>query len=146
MENRLFKHLIEENVKKLGFEKLKTSFFKESEDALVFLIPRKSGYSNTYYLRMKVELKPIKADFDRYEFIKHDVANITMSVDGDNRELFDLENGITDLERTRLLEEFFKTKVAFWVNKMLNKESIIELYQKENFFLLPNTRSKLGIE
>lgn len=130
---------------KLNFEKLKTAFFRESDDTLVFLIPRKSGYSNSYYLRLKVSLKPAEKNFDKIEFIKHDVGDIMMSIDVDNKELFDLENDLTDVERTAKLEVFFKTNVDLWVNNMLSKRKIVELHQKENFFLLPYAKSKLGL-
>lgn len=145
MENKIFKKLIETNAKKLHFEKLKTAFLRESDDALVFLIPRKSGYSNLYYLRLKVVLKPAEKNFDKIEFIKHDVGDITMSIDVDNKELFDLENDLTDVERTEKMEVFFKTSVDLWVNNMLSKRKIVELYEKESFFLLRYTKSKLGL-
>ena len=145
MENKIFKQLIETNARKLNFEKLKTAFVRESDDALVFLIPRKSGYSNLYYLRLKVALKPAEKNFDKFEFIKHDVGDIMMSIDLDNKELFDLENDLTDVERTERVEIFFKSNVDLWVNNMLSKKRIVELHQKENFFLLPYAQSKLGL-
>lgn len=145
MENKVFKQLIEANSKKLKFAKFKTSFFRESEDAQVFLIPRKSGYSNYYYLRLKVVLKPIEQDFDKNEFIKHDVADILLSLDSDNRELFDLENELSDPERTRKMEDFFSNAVDLWVNRMLSKKDIIDLHHNGNFFVLPYTMEKLGL-
>ncbi len=145
MENKHFKKLIEENAKKIGFQKLKTSFFKESDDTLVFLIPRKSGYSNSYYLRLKVEIKPIEYNFDFSEYIRHDVGDIIMSIDTDMRELFDLENDLADSERIEKMEEFFKGKVDSLVKIMLSKEKIIESRQNDNLFILPNTKTKLGL-
>jgi len=145
MENKHFKKLIEENIKKIGFQKLKTAFFKESDDTLVFLVPRKSGYSNLYYLRLKVELKPIEYNFVFSEYIRHDVADILMSIDTDMRELFDLENDLVDSERIEKMEEFFKGKVDTLVSIMLSKEKIINLSQNDDLFILPNTKTKLGL-
>ena len=71
MENKIFKQLIETNAKKLNFEKLKTAFLKESDSAFVILIPRKSGHSNTYYLRLKVALKPAEQNFDKIGIYLH---------------------------------------------------------------------------
>ena len=55
---------------KLKLGKFKTAYFTESEDSLVFLILRKSGYSKKYYLRVKVELKPTEENFKEEKIAK----------------------------------------------------------------------------
>ena len=146
MELKEFKDLIEMNCQKLHLEKYKTAYFSESEDSIVFLILRRSGYSSKYYLRLKTTLKPLEKEFDQKEFIKHDISDIILSIDSESPDLFDLENHITDSERREKMEKFFANNVANWIMSMLSKESILEKHRNENLFLLPYTKSKLWLK
>ena len=146
MDTKIFKKAFAENCKALNLEKFKTSFFIESNDSIVFLILRKSGYSTTYYLRVKTDLKPLEEDFDREKYIKHDICDIFLSIDTELLELFDLENELSNELRLEKMQVFFKNNVANWIEILLSKQKIIEVFTKENYFLLPYTKSKLGIE
>ncbi|APS40158.1 MULTISPECIES: hypothetical protein [unclassified Salegentibacter] len=146
MQSKEFKKLVESNSQKLNLEKYKTAFYAESEDSIVFLILRRSGYSSKYYLRLKTEIKPFKNDLDKEEFVKHDIADILLSLDSESPEIFDLENSLTDSERSEKMENFFTTTVKEWINNMLSKKSISDKHNYENLFLLPYTKSKLGFK
>ncbi|MEP6262828.1 MAG: hypothetical protein ABJ092_14725 [Gillisia sp.] len=146
MESKDFKELIERNFQKLNLEKYKTSYYSESEDSIVFLILRSSGYSNKYYLRLKTELKPLEKEFDKKEFIKHDISDILLSLDSESPEIFDLENQLPDYERREKVEEFFSNNVAKWISSMLSKTSILDKHNQENLFLFPYTKLKLGLK
>ena len=144
MESKEFRELIERNSKKLQLEKYKTTYYTESADSIVFLILVKSNYSKNYYLRLKTEIKPLEKDFDKKDFIKHDISDILVSLDSESPEIFDLENHLTDFERGEKMNKFFANNVEHWIKAMLSKESIIEKTKKENMVLLPYTKSKLG--
>ena len=139
MESKDFRELIERNSKKLQLEKFKTTYYIESADSIVFLILVKSNYSKKYYLRLKTEIKPLEKDFDKEDFIKHDIADILVSLDSESPEIFDLENNLTDFERSEKMNQFFADYVEQWIKAMLSKESIIDKYNKEDLFLLPYT-------
>src|SRR5690606_13432973 len=128
------------------FGQLKTGFVLEGDDSAVFLILRRSAWSRYYYLRLKVELKPFEADFDKLAYTKHDLGDVMMSLDSEHSELFDLENELSDPERTKRLDSFFDTIVKQWISDMLVKRRIIELHQSGRLSLLPFVKSKLGIE
>lgn len=146
MEVKFFKNLIVENCKNLKLEKFKTSFYYESNDSIIFIILRKSGYSTKYYLRIKTEIKPFENNFDKAEFIKHDICDILLSLDSENPEIFDLENNVSDNERTEKINLFFKNNVTKWIKILEDKEKIKSEFTKNNFFLLPYTKQKLGLE
>ena len=146
MEIKDFKNLFEYNCKNLNLEKFKTTFFSESNDSLVFLILIKSKYSNKYYLRIKTQIKPLENGFKKEEFIKHDISNILISIDSECFEIFDLENQMTDVERIQKMEVFFTNNVTNWIKIFSNKISIIEKFTEDNLFLLPYTKSKLGMK
>lgn len=146
METKDFKKLFEHNCENLNLEKFKTAFFTESNDSVVFLILRKSSYSKKYYFRVKTHIKPLENSFDKNEFIKHDISNILLSLDSEYLEIFDLENQLTDLERRQKMKEFFINNVANWIKILLSKNAIIEKFTEDNLFLLPYTKSKLGMK
>lgn len=145
MDSKIFKNKIEKNLKNLSFEKFKTSFFKESNDSIIFIILRKSGYSNKYYFRVKVNLKPLNSDFDKTEFIKHDIAEIMLSLDSENLEIFDLDNNMSDDKRNHEIENFFQINLKSWFRILFHKDKIIEQFENNNLFLLPYTKAKLGL-
>ena len=146
MESKDFRELIERNSQKLQLEKYKTTYYTESADSIVFLILVKSNYSEKYYLRLKTEIKPFEKDFDKEDFIKHDISDILLSLDSESPEIFDLENDLTDFERSEKMNQFFADNVEQWIKPMLSKESIIAKCNKEDLFLLPYTKSKLGLK
>ena len=146
MESKEFKKLIDDYSEQLNLEKYNTAYFKESEDSIVFLILRKSGYSTKYYLRLKTQIKPFGVEFDKKEFIKHDVSDVILSLDSEAPELFDLERHFLDNERSKKLKQFFDKNVKNWIDIMLSKKSIINKFNQENMFLLPYTKSKLGLK
>lgn len=145
MESKDFKELIEENSQKLQLEKYKTAYYTENVDSIVFLILIRSRYSTKYYLRLKTEIKPLVKCFDKKEFIKHDISDILVSLDSESPEIFDLENHLTDSERSEKMKEFFVNIVEKWIKALLSKKSILDKYNEGNLFLLPNTKSKLGL-
>ncbi|PKD20001.1 hypothetical protein APR41_15110 [Salegentibacter salinarum] len=146
MESKDFRELIERNSKKLQLEKYKTTYYTESADSIVFLVLIKSNYSKNYYLRLKTEIKPLEKDFNKEDFIKHDISDILVSLDSESPEIFDLENHLTDFERGEKMNKFFANNVEQWIKAMLSKESIIEKSNKEDLVLLPYTKSKLGLK
>lgn len=145
MEVKIFKKLFDENCKKLGFEKFKTTYFKENDDSIIFLILRKSGYSTKYYLRVKVNLKPLEENFNKSEFIKHDISDILLSLDSELPEIFDLESNISDDERILKINIFFDNNVKSWIKILKNKDSIKSEFLQKNHYLLPYTKEKLNI-
>jgi len=146
METKKFKEIFEENCRKLNLEKFKTSFFIESEDSIIFLILRKSGFSKKYYLRVKVALKPIESNFEKAEFIKHDISEIFLSLETESPEIFDLENQLLDSERLIKMQSFFLKNVENWIKILSSKSLIIENFNKEKLSLLPYTKNKIGVE
>lgn len=141
-----FRKLFEDNCKRINLEKFKTSFYIESNDSIVFLILRKSSYSSKYYLRIKTNLKPIENNFDKNEFIKHDISDIILSIDSLSPEIFNLENQLNDFDRNKKMFDFYSNEVDMWIQIFLNKNSIIEYHKKGNLFLLPHTKTKLNLQ
>ena len=146
METKKFKALIERNSGKINLEKCYTAFCSESKDSIVFLILRKSGYSNKYYLRLKAAIKPLENGFEKKEYIKHDVGEIILSIDSESPELFDLGYEMADSERAVKLDEFFANRVQQWIKVLLSKDSIIDKFTQDDLFLLPYTKQKLGLK
>jgi len=146
MDTTTFKQKIKIEAENIGFKKFKNSFTVETKDSLIFLIPRKSGYSNKYYLRVKVELKPYNEEFNQDKYIRHDAGDVMLSLDSEHPKIFDLTNDISDLERSNSLEIFFRENVKSWINILSEKERIINYYRSGKLFLLPYTKNKIGIE
>ena len=145
MEPKGFKELIKRNLQNLQLTKYKSAYYAESEESIVFLILRRSGYSNKYYLRLKTEIKPLENSFDKEDFIKHDVSDILLSLDSKSPEIFDLENDLTDSERGKKMQDFFDHTVKKYIKTMLSKKSIHDKQKQENLVLLPSTKTKLGL-
>ncbi|MCB0380681.1 MAG: hypothetical protein KDD24_05440, partial [Flavobacteriales bacterium] len=80
------------------------------------------------------------------EWIKHDVAHIMQGPSAEFTDIFDLENQMTDLERTQKMEKLFSTYINPLTNKILTRTGIIELNITEDFFLLPAVKTELGIK
>ena len=146
MDTKLFRKSFQENCKSLNLEKFKTAFFKESDDSIVFLILRKSGYSTKYYLRVKIALKPLENNFSKEEYIKHDISDILLSLDSDLPEIFDLENNLSDELRLEKMKHFFENNISDWLEVLVDKQKIINVFVKKDYFLLPYTKEKLGIK
>ena len=119
MELKIFRELIDRNFQKLQLEKYKTSYYRESADSIVFLILVKLNYSKKYYLRLKAEIKPLEKDFDKEDFIKHDISDVLMSLDSESPEIFDLENNLTDSERREKMNQFFADNVEQWIKAII---------------------------
>ena len=131
-----------------GFESDFGAWFKESDEVILALILRKSSYSKLYYLRINLNLKSaFGKTFQREkEWIKHDVAHIMQGPSAEFTGIFDLENQLTDLERTQKMEKLFSTYINQLTNKILTRTGIIELNKTEDFFLLPAVKTELGIK
>jgi hypothetical protein len=145
MNALVFKQKIKEEAEKIGYKKFKNSFFKEGEDSMIFMIPRKSGYSNKYYLRIKTQLKPLGPDFVKDKYIKHDVSDILLSLDCEDPETFDLDNNMEDSVRLEKLEFFFLNNVSGWTRILFEKNRIIEKYHEKELFLTPFIKNKIGL-
>ncbi len=144
MENKIFKSIVDENIKKIGFEKKLGAWLKETQETIIALILRKSGYSNYYYLRIKVNIKPFNEEIDK-EWIKHDIADILFSFDSDHKILFNLENNLNDQDRQQKLISTIQNVLKEICLNLSSKDRIIELAKKKEVFLLPYTKEKLGI-
>lgn len=147
MDSKTFRNIIDKNSQEIGFLSKWNAWIKESDETTIALILRKSGYSNSYYLRIKINLadsENIKPEIDK-NWIKHDVAEILLSFDSNHLDLFDLENNLSDDTRENDLNEIFRTELKQLIKKLSSKSGIIEWAKKEDMFLLPYTKSKLGL-
>ncbi len=147
MDSKTFRNIIDKNSQEIGFLSKWNAWIKESDETTIALILRKSGYSNSYYLRIKINLSDsenIKPEIDK-NWIKHDVAEILLSFDSNHLDLFDLENNIRDETREIKLQEIFLTELKQLTERLSSKSGIIDWVKKEKVFLLPYTKSKLGL-
>jgi len=109
MDSKNFRKIIDTYLQEIGFLRKWNAWIKETEETTIALILRKSGYSNSYYLRIKINLtdsENIKPVIDK-GWIKHDVADILLSFDSNHQDLFDLDNDIIDDKRKNKLEKIF---------------------------------------
>ncbi len=147
MDSKIFRNIIDKYSQEIGFQRKWNAWIKETEETTIALILRKSGYSNSYYLRIKINLSDsenIKPEIDK-NWIKHDVADILLSFDSNHLDLFDLENNLSDDTRENDLQEIFRTELKQLIEKLSSKKRIMERAKKEGMFLLPYTKSKLGL-
>ena len=78
--------------------------------------------------------------------LKPDIVYNLVKVDSVLVERFDLENLLTDSVRGEKISKLFTNYVEQWIITMLSKESIMNKSNKGNLFLLPYTKSKLGLK
>ena len=148
MDTKEFKKTFNSIALNNGFENDFGAWFKESDDVILALILRKSSYSKLYHLRIKLNFKnAFGQTFQREkEWVKHDIAHILSGPSIEFTDLFDLENQLTDLERTHKLEKLFLTVIIPLINKLLTRNGIIDLNKTGQLFLLPAIKEELGIK
>lgn len=147
MDSKDFRKIIDKDLQEIGLQSKWDAWIKETEETTIALILRKSGYSNSYYLRIKINISDkenIKSEIDK-NWIKHDIADVLLSFDSDYLDLFDLENDLIDDERKNMLNEILNSNLKELIGKLSTKNGIIDYAQKDKLFLLPNAKNKLGI-
>lgn len=147
METTDFKKKFHEIASANGFQSVFGAWFKESDESVVALILRKSNFSRLYYLRIKVNLKNAFGQvFEKNkECVKHDVADIMTGPGQEYAAAFDLENKMGEIERIDELELLFANEINKLTDKVLTRAGIIDLYKKDNLFLLPAIKQELGL-
>jgi hypothetical protein len=147
MDRKIFRNIIDKYSQEIGFQRKWNAWIKETNETTIALILRKSGYSNSYYLRIKINLSDsenIKPEIEK-NWIKHDIAEILLSFDSNHLDLFDLENNLSDDSRENDLQEIFHSELKQLIERLSTKKGIIEWSKMENMFLLPYTKRKLGL-
>ncbi len=148
MEIKELKNIVDSNATKNGFEKLFGAWFKESSETIIALILVKSNYSQTYYLRIKVNLK--KAFGQTYtkdkDWVKHDIAHVLLQPDKKYNNYFDLTNTIKDLDRKEKIEELFFESIVPMTNLALTRQGLIELNKQGKLILFNTVKNELGIK
>ncbi len=148
MDSKEFRKLISDLAIYHGFKKKFGAWFKESNECIIALILRRSGYGNFYYLEIKINLK--KAFGKKYViekgWIKHGFAHVHGGVLPNDNYLLDLDNPIDDLTRFNKLADIFANYLNPFTDKALSRNGIIDLYCKNEISLLPAVKNELGLE
>lgn len=144
MDNKEFRRIINQGIKTLNLKKVGAGWITELNETIIGVILRKSGYGNQYYLILKVNIGT-NEKIDK-EWLKHDVADVLLSIDSENKECFDLENAMFDIERESKLKELMVVNLRMKIEKLSTKKGIVEMFENEGLFLLPNTKEKLSIK
>jgi hypothetical protein len=147
MDTKNFKKVFNDIALDNGFQNNFGAWFKESDETVIALILRKSNFSRLYYLRIKVNLKHAYGQrFNKdKEWVKHDVADLMLGIGKEYDDLFDLEKEIKEEERVERLGELFSNVINQMTDKALTRNGIIELYKRNDLFLLPAVKKELGL-
>ena len=129
MDSKEFKKLFG-YLAKNGFESIFGGWFKESAECIVVLDLQKSNYGNYYELNIKVFIQGLfgKLYIKGKDLVKKDTGDIFIRQPNDYKELFDLDNKISDSEREIMLDELFNVFIVPFTSQMLSKNSIRKSY------------------
>lgn len=147
MENKIFRKTLNTIAKNNGFESVYNGWFRESQECIVSLYLQKSGYSNLYYLNIRIF---VQGFYDKTYIKSKDLDYKEgggifrrQPIEYDNA--FDLENLCSDEKRIEDLQRLFKEFLVPYTDKALSKNGILELYKRQEIFLLPTEKAILGI-
>lgn len=145
MTNQEFKNAFFEVAKKNGFSKAYRGVYKDNVDTWVVLHLQKSNYGNLYYCRYGIY---IKGAFGMCQTITKDMLQDSLGHLGFDepmwaKEIFNLENNMSDEKRLEQMELFFKSHVIPTSESVSKLEEIYELYQSRTLFLLPTVLKEI---
>ncbi len=79
------------------------------------------------------------------KLIKADTGDVFFREPQEYKEFFDLENNLSDSDRTKGIETLFNQYLNLLFEKMNTIEKIKNLYKKGELFLLPAVKDELGL-
>lgn len=139
MTKQELKNTFFEVAKKYDFSKAHGGIYKDNHDTWVVLFLQKSNYSNRYYCIYNIYVKGV---FDMYRTVSKDMFQCSigdLGFDEPNwtKEIFNLENNLSDEKRFEQMELFFEKHVSSTYNKVATLEDILDLHKSKSLFLLP---------
>lgn len=145
MDSKEFKKLFDEIACKYAFEKAYSGWFKSSNECIAVLELQKSSFGNNYYLNIKVFIQGVfnKQYVPNKDLIKSAVGHIMEQIR--DKDFLDLDVTISNDIRKQKLELFFQETVTPFIEKTLQKESIMNLYEEGKLSLLPSIKKELNI-
>lgn len=149
MDKKVFKNLFDEIAQKNGFERAFSVWFKEQDESMVVVDLQRSNYSHFYYVNINVYIqgfwgRTFKKGKD-FNFGDGGAALSTRSPKEYDLAL-DLENKINDQGRKELLEKMFTDFLLPFTKRTSTRSGIIEMYENDNYPLLPAVKKELGIK
>jgi hypothetical protein len=149
MDTKIFRKLIQNKMIGFGFKKAGTSSFILENDELILCITlQKSGYGTLYYLRPKINLKPLKENFNLDTWVKHDFADIISLPDINymNNESFDLEKEMPDELRIEIINKSLDNFIPELLKNYSTRDSIQKQYKKKKFWIGELIKKKLNLK
>jgi hypothetical protein len=145
MENKIFQKLFSQIAQKYEFETAFGGWYKESNECLFVFDLMKSGFENYYQINIKIYINGVFKD--RYIiskfYIKNAIGNINRGEPKEYEKALSLENELTDNEREKSLNEFFRDFLVPFAEKALRREGIKELEHAGEISIMPAVKTEL---
>lgn len=147
------RHLLSKNMNKPEFKKIfgkaathnglvraYGGWFQESCECIVVLDLQTSNYSNLLYLNIKVFLRGGFPDYYgdievNRDLVKKHVGDVFTRPPERYNDLFDLENTITDFERSSLIDRLFADYLVELIESALSRNGLKYLAKKGEILL-----------
>lgn len=145
MNHLNFKELFNTLVEKKNFHKAFDGWFLISSESIVVLDLQKSNYGDYYELNIKIYIQGLFGN--KYimskDLVKKHIGNIFLRPPNETREIFNLENDMSDGQREKNLENLLSDFIMLLANKALTREGIKELIEQNKVATTPAVREEL---
>ena len=146
MDSKEFKALFADIAKLNDFQKAFGGWYKESSECIVVIDLQKSNFGDYYEMNIKIYIQGMFGQNYSIskDLVKKDIGDVFRRQPQEYNSVFDFDKPIDDRMRHDNLKRLFSEFIVPFTNKALSMSGIKELATKEEIFLLPVVKEKLG--